>query len=54
MLDILDDANDAAITRAVVAMGRSLDMQVVAEGVETAEHVKYLQELGCHQAQGYF
>jgi EAL domain-containing protein (putative c-di-GMP-specific phosphodiesterase class I) len=54
VLDILDDANDAAITRAVVAMGRSLDMQVVAEGVETAAHVKYLQELGCHQAQGYF
>lgn len=52
--DILVDANDAAITRAVIAMGRSLDMTVVAEGVETADHVRYLQTLGCHQAQGYF
>lgn len=52
--DILVDVNDAAITRAVIAMGRSLDMTVVAEGVETASHVRYLQELGCHQAQGYY
>ncbi|HEY9050549.1 MAG TPA: ABC transporter substrate binding protein, partial [Gammaproteobacteria bacterium] len=54
VLDILDDSNDAAITRAVIAMGRSLDLQVVAEGVETASHVKFLQDLDCHQAQGYF
>ncbi len=52
--DILEDTNDAAITRAVIAMGRSLDLLVVAEGVETASHEKYLQDLGCQQAQGYF
>lgn len=52
--DIMDDPNDAAITRAVVAMGHSLDINVVAEGVETAEHAEYLKTLGCHQAQGYF
>jgi diguanylate cyclase (GGDEF)-like protein/PAS domain S-box-containing protein len=54
VMDILDDPNDAAITRAVVAMGHSLDMQVVAEGVESAEHVSFLQDLGCHLAQGYY
>ncbi len=52
--DILHDPSDAAITRAVVAMGRSLDITVVAEGVETAQHAELLLALGCDQAQGYY
>ena len=52
--DILQDPSDAAITRAVVAMGRSLDITVVAEGVETLEHSELLLALGCDQAQGYY
>lgn len=52
--DILHDPSDAAITRAVVAMGRSLDITVVAEGVETLQHAELLLALGCDQAQGYY
>jgi EAL domain-containing protein (putative c-di-GMP-specific phosphodiesterase class I) len=54
VMDMLQDPNDAAITKAVIAMGKSLDMHVVAEGVETKAHVQFLQDLGCHQAQGYY
>ena len=51
--DIEIDANDAAITRAVVQLGRSLDLTVVAEGVETSEQADFLRLQGCHQSQGY-
>lgn len=51
--DIEIDANDAAITRAVVQLGRSLDMIVVAEGVETNEQLDFLRLEGCHQTQGF-
>lgn len=54
VFDIIDDPNDEAITRAVVAMGNSLDMTVVAEGVESADHEKSLVKMGCHQAQGFY
>jgi diguanylate cyclase (GGDEF)-like protein len=48
-----DDANDAAIARAVIALGRSLKIAVVAEGVERDEQCEYLRELGCDAIQGY-
>ena len=44
---------DAAIVRAVVALGRSLDFRVVAEGVENAAQLAFLRGLGCHEGQGY-
>jgi len=44
---------DAAIVTAIVAMARSLDVDVVAEGVETEEQVDELKRLGCRRAQGY-
>jgi diguanylate cyclase (GGDEF)-like protein/PAS domain S-box-containing protein len=50
----LPGSNDAAIVRAVVNMGRELDIEVLAEGVETAEQVRHLQAEGCRQAQGFF
>ena len=45
--------DDMAITRAVVAMAHSLKMAVVAEGVETAEQLAALRQLGCDMLQGY-
>jgi diguanylate cyclase len=44
---------DSAITAAVIALGRSMDMNVVAEGVESPEQAERLVELGCDEMQGY-
>ena len=51
--NITTDPGDAAITRAVVAMAHSFGMIVIAEGVETTEHLEFLAGLGCEDAQGY-
>ncbi|MCZ2408042.1 MAG: EAL domain-containing protein [Burkholderiales bacterium] len=51
--DILTDPNDAAICRAVIAMGRSLGLQTLAEGVEIAPQWALLEAEGCAAAQGY-
>ena len=52
--DVLTDSDDAAITGAVIALGKALGISVVAEGVETEAQAAYLAEHGCHQIQGYF
>lgn len=49
-----DDQGAAAIVRATLTLGRSLHMQTVAEGVETAEQLAFLGTEGCNLAQGYF
>jgi diguanylate cyclase (GGDEF)-like protein len=51
--DLTVDPEDAAIVTAIVAMARSLGVDVIAEGVETEEQLEELKRLGCHRAQGY-
>ncbi|MFZ0789049.1 MAG: EAL domain-containing protein [Chromatiaceae bacterium] len=51
--DILDDPSAAAIVRAILAMGRSLGLEVIAEGVETEAQRDLLQKWGCSLFQGY-
>jgi len=51
--DLLTDPQDASIVRAIVTLGTSLALQVVAEGVETAEQRDALLALGCQHFQGY-
>ncbi|MES2951891.1 MAG: EAL domain-containing protein [Pseudomonadota bacterium] len=52
--DLLTKPGDAAVARSVVALGHSLGLTVIAEGVETAEQRNMLAELGCDAFQGYF
>ena len=48
------DSENAAITRAIIAMAHGLKMMVVAEGVETGEQLVLLEEYGCDMVQGFY
>jgi diguanylate cyclase (GGDEF)-like protein/PAS domain S-box-containing protein len=48
-----DDQHDAAIVRAIIALGRSMQLTVIAEGVENPEQQQFLADEGCAQIQGY-
>ena len=52
--DLAVDEDDAGIVTAVIGIGKSLHMRVVAEGVETREQLEILQQHGCPQGQGYY
>jgi diguanylate cyclase (GGDEF)-like protein len=53
VMDLLEDAEDAAIVRSTVEMSRNLGLRVVAEGVESADAWDLLADWGCDVAQGY-
>jgi EAL domain-containing protein (putative c-di-GMP-specific phosphodiesterase class I) len=50
--DVSEYAGDATIVRTIIDMGRSLGMDVVAEGVESQRHLDFLRRHDCHFAQG--
>jgi diguanylate cyclase (GGDEF)-like protein/PAS domain S-box-containing protein len=52
--DLPDDGDDAAITRSIIGLARSLGFAVVAEGVETPAQEAFLRDEGCDEAQGYY
>ncbi len=51
--NLITESGDRAIVRSIIALGRSLGMEVVAEGVETAEQKRMLRDFGCELLQGF-
>ncbi|GIM45626.1 hypothetical protein DNHGIG_11750 [Collibacillus ludicampi] len=51
--ELTTDPKDAAITRAIITLGRSLNLKVIAEGVENEEQLAFLRNQDCHALQGY-
>ncbi|MET0536245.1 MAG: EAL domain-containing protein [Steroidobacter sp.] len=52
--DLLSNPDDASIVKAIISLAHNLRLRVVAEGVESAEQLGFLRELGCDQYQGFF
>jgi EAL domain-containing protein (putative c-di-GMP-specific phosphodiesterase class I) len=52
--DIAIDPNDAIIARTIIAMAQNMNLQVIAEGVETEAQKNFLEQNGCSTFQGYF
>ena len=53
MRNALNDPDDAAIARTIIALGRALNLKVIAEGVEVKEHEAFLLSEGCDEVQGF-
>ena len=53
VMNIIEDQDDESIVRAIIAMAHALNLEVVAEGVETMQHLRLLQQMNCDQLQGF-
>ncbi len=54
VMDIPDDPEDIAITRAIISLAHSLELKIVAEGIEDKSQQVFLNSLNCHYGQGYY
>ena len=52
--DLITDSDDAEIVSTIISMARNLKLKVIAEGVETAEQLLFLQQQGCDEMQGFY
>ncbi len=52
--DVTTNSNSAAVTDAIIALAKNLQLTITAEGVETQAQVDYLQQRGCHEGQGFY
>ena len=52
--DLATDSNDREITKTIIAMAKNLNLEVIAEGVETQEQLDLLTQYECNEVQGYF
>jgi EAL domain-containing protein (putative c-di-GMP-specific phosphodiesterase class I) len=52
--DVVEDPNGAAITRAIIGLAHGLNLEAVAEGVETVEQLAFLRDNGCDEIQGFY
>ena len=52
--ELREGSEDRAVVSGIIALAHTLGMQVIAEGVESAEQLRILRELGCDMAQGYY
>ncbi|MBD2692897.1 putative bifunctional diguanylate cyclase/phosphodiesterase [Anabaena catenula] len=52
--DVTSNPDSAAVTNAIIALAKSLRLNITAEGIETEEQLNYLQKRGCDEGQGYY
>jgi len=50
---VVDESEDSAIVRSIIALAHALDKDTIAEGIETEEQKQALEKAGCHMGQGY-
>ena len=51
--DVTTDKDDATIARSIIHLGQAMNLEIIAEGVETEEQLNFLREEGCEQVQGF-